>query len=106
VKNAKNHTRNNKIDIKLQSQHNRENQINYIKITITDYGKGIEKDRLKYIFNEFYHHDFIHIYKESDSISIPMCKQMLLCCGGDLIVESVLDYGTTFTMMVPVHTIK
>ena len=106
VNNAKNHTSNNKIDIKLQSQHNRENQINYIKITITDYGKGIEKDRLKYIFNEFYHHDFIHIYKESDSISIPMCKQMLLCCGGDLIVESVLDYGTSFTMMVPVYTIR
>lgn len=106
VNNAINHTRNNKVFIKLQNQRNRENQINYIKITVTDYGKGIEKDRLKYIFNEFYHHDFIHIYKESDSISIPMCKQMLLCCGGDLIVESVLNYGTSFTMIIPVYTIR
>jgi len=106
VVNAKNHTKNNKVLIKLQSQHNRENQISNMRITVTDYGKGIEKDRLKYIFNEFYHHDFIHIYKESDSISIPMCKQMLLCCGGDLIVESVMNYGTSFTMILPVYTIR
>ncbi|PKM57792.1 MAG: hypothetical protein CVU98_04360 [Firmicutes bacterium HGW-Firmicutes-3] len=105
VVNAKNHTSNNKVQIKLQYQHNRENQISYMRITVIDYGKGIEKDRLKYIFNEFYHHDFIHIYKESDSISIPMCKQMLLCCGGDLIVESVLNYGTSFTMILPVYNI-
>ncbi|MDF1616296.1 sensor histidine kinase [Petrocella sp. FN5] len=106
VINAKNHTRNNKVHIKLQSQRNRENKISYMKIKVIDYGEGIEKDRLKYIFNEFYHHDFIHIYKESDSISIPMCKQMLMCCGGDLIVESVQDYGTTFTMILPVYTIR
>jgi PAS domain S-box-containing protein len=105
VVNAKNHTRNKRVLITLQCQHNRENEISYMRITVTDYGKGIEKDRLKYIFNEFYHHDFIHIYKESDSISIPMCKQMLLCCGGDLIVESVMNYGTSFTMILPVYNI-
>lgn len=103
--NAINHTCNNMVLVKIQSQYNNKHKLENVMIKVTDYGKGIEESRLKYIFNEFYHHDFIHIYKESDRISIPMCKQMLLCCGGDLIVESVMDYGTTFTMILPVYTI-
>jgi len=104
--NAMNHTKNNKVVVKLQSQYNSDHELDAYEITVMDFGKGIEKNRLKYIFNEFYHHDFVHIYKESDRISIPMCKQMLLCCGGDLIVESVIDYGTSFTMILPVYTIR
>lgn len=72
-----------------------------LTISVTDFGEGMDEEKLKFIFNEFYHHDFISIYREDDRISLPMCKQLLKSCGGDLCVQSEQGKLTTFSMKLP-----
>lgn len=101
--NAKKHTRKGKITVAVENEWHQEAGLYYTGITITDYGEGIERDKLRLIFNEFYHHDFVNIYKDDERYSIPMCKQMMLKCGGDLIIDSQVDVGTAFTMIIPAY---
>ena len=103
--NAIKHTRENKIEIILECEKNIKEEMHYFHLKVKDFGPGIEKEKLIYIFNEFYHHDFINIYKEEDNYSIPICKQMLLSSGGDLLVESQIGFETTFKMLLPVYSI-
>lgn len=104
VSNAIEHTKNNQIEVILDCDWSIEKRIHFLRIEVMDYGNGISDENLKYIFNEFYHHDFINIYKDEDKVSVPICKQMLLSCGGDLLVTSKLDHGSTFTIILPAYS--
>lgn len=98
------HTKNEKVTIELDLNillQQTEDVI--LSINVTDYGDGMDDEKLKFIFNEFYHHDFISIYREDDRISLPMCKQLLKSCGGDLFVESDEGERTSFIMKIPVY---
>jgi signal transduction histidine kinase len=101
--NAKKHTLEDRITVSIENEWHQEAGLYYVGITITDYGEGIDKDKIKLIFNEFYHHDFVNIYRDEERYSVPMCKQMMLRCGGDLIVDSQVNVGTSFTMIIPAY---
>ncbi len=101
--NAAKHTLNKKVSITIGCFRNEERQLDYFRIAVTDYGSGIPPEKRDYIFNEFYHHDFIHIYRDDDKLSLPLCKQILNSCGGDLLFESVVDDHTTFIIELPVY---
>ena len=98
------HTKNEEIfvDIELTQMEQVTSQV-LLSISVTDYGEGMSDEQLKFVFNEFYHHDFISVYREDDRISLPMCKQLLKSCGGDLLVVSELGHHTRFTMILPVY---
>lgn len=101
--NAMKHTKNGRVDVEVDFRWNKKKILEYVIIKVKDYGEGIIKEELKYIFNEFYHHDFINIYRGEAEISVPMCKQMLVSSGGDLLVYSEIGKGTTFTMLLSVY---
>lgn len=103
LENAAKHTLNEKVTLTIVCEKDEGRQLDYFKITVTDYGPGISEEEKEFIFNEFYHHDFIHIYRDEDELSLPMCKQILNSCGGDLYVESIVDDHTTFTIELPVY---
>jgi len=101
--NAIKHNNKNTVEVEITCEWHEHATLYFYGIKVTDHGDGIAKDKLDYIFNEFYHHDFMNVYRENDNVSIPMCKQMLISCGGDLLVESQVGVGSEFTIILPIH---
>lgn len=105
LSNAVKYTSNAKVEVTLHCEISDMEASHFLRVDIVDYGMGIAKDKLEYIFNEFYHHDFINIYRDDDKVSLSICKQLLLSIGGDILVESEIGVGTKFTIILPIYYI-
>lgn len=101
LNNALNYTNNGQVDIHVSIDMIGSDSTVVYKIKIKDYGYGIPKENIDYIFNEFYHSDFINIYKEADNLNLAKCKQLLKNSGGDIYVESQYKEGAIFTIVLP-----
>jgi len=71
-----------------------------VKITITDTGSGIKAEHLEKVFDSFF-------TTKTDSVKgvglgLSVCYGFIKEHEGDLTVESKLDSGTTFTILLPV----
>ena len=67
----------------------------YVSIIIKDYGKGIEKEELKHIFERFYK---LNDDSNSFGIGLSLAKMIIESDGGMIDVESKIKEGTTFTI--------
>lgn len=74
-----------------------------IELWVKDTGRGIEPDRLDYIFERLYQSS------EGDSVlhgglglGLNICRELVRLHGGDIRVESALGAGSTFSFDVPV----
>ncbi|WHY79449.1 HAMP domain-containing sensor histidine kinase [Neobacillus sp. WH10] len=72
---------------------------NQIKIVILDNGIGIEDDKLKKIFEPFYRTDRDN--SNGHGLGLPLAKSVILRHGGEILVDSTLGSGTTFTIKIP-----
>lgn len=102
ILNAIKYSPNTPVDVYIVHHIDDDKRSQHISVSVKDYGIGIPKDRVALIFNEMYHHDFINIYRNECETSLPICKQMMLLMGGDLLVESEVDKGSEFTLILPV----
>lgn len=77
-----------------------ENNLLYHKITISDNGKGIDKEDLPHIFERFYKGKSRSSIKNTESIGIGLAlsKSIIEGQGGFLQVESTKEYGSKFTI--------
>ncbi len=68
-------------------------------VTIKNTGVGIEKDKLKYIFEKFY-----STYKkhESSGLGLTFCKMAIEAHNGEIKVSSKPNEWTKFTVILPV----
>ena len=73
----------------------------FASIFITDDGNGIPEDKLKYLFDRFH---TISTYDNGSSLGIGLAisKEFADLMGGDLMVSSKLEKGTTFTFKLPI----
>ena len=91
LKNAAEHSKNNsQIDIKYT-----QNKA-YTKITIKDYGMGINEDDLKHIFERFYKGK--NASKDSVGIGLALAKAIIEKNNGYITVNSKENEGTTFAI--------
>lgn len=81
------------------------NEVGHVYLGVCDYGSGISPAQQKKVLNEFYHHDFVNVYKEKDHISLALAKQMAKKIGGDLCLDSYEGKGSKFTLILPVYMI-
>ncbi len=89
LKNAIEHSKeNSKINVEYE-----QNKI-YSKIEITDYGVGIDKKDLKFIFNRFYKGK--NASSESIGIGLALAKSIIESNNGDICAKSELGKGTKF----------
>jgi signal transduction histidine kinase len=76
-----------------------ENERAYYVIAITDSGCGISDDVIGKIFEPGF-----TTKDQGSGIGLPMVKEIVEEHNGELSVKSKVDEGTTFTIMLPVHT--
>jgi two-component system, cell cycle sensor histidine kinase and response regulator CckA len=72
---------------------------NYVKITVQDFGKGIEPLLIDRIFEPFF------TTKENGTgIGLATCQRVISQHNGDISVSSVVGKGSTFTIYLPAKT--
>lgn len=69
-------------------------------LKVADTGEGISERDLGNIFDRFYQVDPIH--PKGSGIGLSLVKSFIELHGGDISVESELNKGTTFTVVIPV----
>lgn len=101
MSNALKFTQNGKIEVSFDLDYQTELEV-YLSIRVKDSGKGIAENKLNSIFDSF--------TQENNSISrqfggtglgLSISKRLAEVMGGNLIVESELNVGSTFTLFIP-----
>jgi len=72
----------------------------YILITISDNGKGIDKDVIDKIFDPFFSTKSVG---EGTGLGLSICHRIVSEHEGTIDVESRAGAGTTFTIRIPVR---
>lgn len=94
IDNAVMYTNKGKISIKLQKTHNR------AFLTISDSGQGIQAEDLPKIFDRFYRGSKTDKIPGS-GLGLAITKSVITFHQGNINVESTLNKGTTFTIILP-----
>ncbi|WP_110953797.1 sensor histidine kinase [Anaerosinus massiliensis] len=85
-----------------------ENGQSWLKISIQDNGQGISHEDLPYVFDHFYRGDKSRDRKSGGSgIGLAIVKQLVENHGGKVTVDSNVDAGSIFQVLLPIEkTVK
>ena len=72
----------------------------YVKIDITDSGKGIAESRQGMIFKRFYREEEVHDI-EGIGIGLYLAREIITMQGGYIKVTSTVGCGSTFSVFLP-----
>ena len=72
----------------------------YVKIDITDSGKGIAENRQGIIFKRFYREEEVHDI-EGIGIGLYLAREIITMQGGYIKVTSTVGCGSTFSVFLP-----
>lgn len=76
-----------------------------INILVSDSGIGIAHENLDIIFDEFRQADESSSRKKGGTgLGLAIAKKYAMILGGDITVESTLEHGSTFTLILPLET--
>jgi len=76
---------------------NAQNERDYVKISISDIGKGMTKEQLNKIFDEFYKVDKSKNEMDSSGLGLSICKYIVEKHGGTIWADSLGEgLGSTF----------
>jgi two-component system sensor histidine kinase/response regulator len=73
----------------------------YLYVSVTDRGQGIEPGYLPYVFEELSDPDIDH-HSKGQGLSLAIARQIVQQHNGTINAESTKDSGTTFTVRLPV----
>ena len=68
-------------------------------VIIRDFGIGMSKETQTHLFDKFYQGEASHS-KEGNGLGMPLVKKIVDLCGGKLVVESSLEQGSTFSVII------
>ncbi len=76
-------------------------------VIVSDTGIGIPKDALPYIFRRFYRVDKSRSRQKGGSgLGLAIVEKIVSLHGGTIHVESELDKGSSFTVILPIDTVS
>jgi len=96
VDNALRHTDEGSVTVKV------EKEPTFAKISVQDTGHGIPQDDLPYVFERFYKADKARTRsKGGTGLGLAIARNIVKAHSGNIMVDSVLKEGTTFTFYLP-----
>jgi len=94
ISNASKYAPNSKLEIRAEPMDDK------IHITFQDNGPGIPEEHLKYLFNRFYRVPERSGGVRGTGLGLFICKQIIEAHEGSIWVESEVDIGTTFHILL------
>lgn len=83
------------------------NNADILRIDVKDSGIGITEDKIDVIFERFKQADASVSRKYGGTgLGLPISKRLATAMGGDILVESNVGEGTTFSVILPMRTVK
>lgn len=70
------------------------------RVDIADSGVGISPEAQKHIFEKFYQADASH-HTEGHGLGLSLVRRIVDACGGEIIVSSAPERGSTFSVLLP-----
>jgi OmpR-family two-component system manganese-sensing sensor histidine kinase len=99
------------VEVELQQIKKKPRDRNYyLQVKVKDTGSGIPKSALPYIFDRFYRADPSRSHKQDlatatgAGLGLAIARAIVENHQGQISVDSVLDQGTTFTVILPAVT--
>lgn len=74
-----------------------------IKLTVTDNGLGITPEQQQKLFSFFYEGDYRRFNTTGTGIGLALTKNLVNLHRGTIRVESEVDKGTSFEIVLPIH---
>ena len=74
----------------------------YFKISVKDYGTGIEKEEIDKIFNKYYSGK-LNLTRSSTGLGLYLSNKIIKALGGKIEVQSKKNEGSAFTVTLPVE---
>jgi len=92
--------------IQLAAERMTEHQEQYVLVSVTDSGQGIKPEDYKKVFNRFYRSEQPVIPGlGSSGVGMSIVKMLIEAHGGRVWLDSDADKGTTFTFILPIHSL-
>jgi signal transduction histidine kinase len=73
----------------------------WVRVRITDTGRGIPLDEQEAIFSEF--HRMAGTTSDGHGLGLAISRRIAQALGGEISVESIVGHGATFTLWVPIR---
>ncbi len=75
---------------------------NDVRFDITDTGLGISEEEVELVFRSFYRSKDKRVESITGTgLGLPIARQIARLHGGDILVQSAIDKGSTFTLVLP-----
>jgi signal transduction histidine kinase len=76
----------------------------FVVVSVSDTGRGIEPDKLSYIFDRLYQaHSNDWMNHQGLGLGLYICRELVRLHGGDISVQSAPGKGSTFSFTLPKH---
>ena len=77
----------------------------YVAISVQDFGSGISHETLPRIFEPFFTTKALSAHRGT-GLGLSMVYELARKLGAGLVVESTVDVGSTFTLILPVKDLS
>ncbi|GAC1314371.1 MAG: hypothetical protein NVSMB24_38910 [Mucilaginibacter sp.] len=83
-----------------------ERKDNFARVSVQDFGPGIPKDKLKYLFDRYYRATQSNLQVSGLGLGLFICSEIVKRHGGQIGVESEVGRGSSFWFTIPIKPIS
>lgn len=93
--------------VKVYAAVNEQQSKTWLRLIVSDTGIGIEADKIKNIYDQFRQGSEGHDRQfEGAGLGLTICKKYVEILGGNIMVESKINQGSEFSVLIPVKASK
>jgi signal transduction histidine kinase len=74
----------------------------WLEIAVQDYGVGVSADTIPGLFTRFRQINRDSMEQQGTGLGLAIAQELIALHGGEIVVDSVLGEGSTFTIRLPI----